>query len=163
MCLGFEFLSNACIFRYGSYGLFTSKYHRLFTLIEIFAEHIDTTDSPCKFWCAMARKIARKTATKKDPASKATRTKKEAENGPLHSMPADLKKALNSKSEVKAVWDGLTPLAKNEWICWVTSPKKPETRVKRIARALDDLANGKRGPCCWPGCPHRRPTAAKWF
>lgn len=163
MCLDFEFLSNVCVFRYGLPGLSISKYLRPFTLIEAFAENIDTIDSPCKFWCAMTRKIARKTVTKKDPASKAMKTRKEAENGPLHSMPSDLKKALNSKSAVKAAWDSLTPLAKNEWICWVTSPKKPETRVKRIARALDDLASGKRRPCCWPGCPHRRPTAAKWF
>ena len=100
---------------------------------------------------------------KKESKSKDTKSKKSKDNGPLHTLPSDLKKALNSKSEIKDAWDTLTPLAKNEWICWVMSPKKIETRTKRIARALEDLSNGKRRPCCWPGCPHRRPNAAKWF
>ena len=54
-----------------------------------------------------------------------------------------------------AAWRDITPLARNEWICWVTSPKKPETRARHIQRAKEDLAAGKRRPCCWPGCPHR--------
>ena len=83
--------------------------------------------------------------------------------GPFHSLPADLQKAINATSAVKKVWDQLTPLAQNEWICWVTSAKKVETRIKRIERAQDDLKAGKKRPCCWPGCPHRRPSAAKWF
>ncbi len=54
-----------------------------------------------------------------------------------------------------AAWTDITPLARNEWICWVTSPKKTETRTQHIRRATEDLAKGKRRPCCWPGCPHR--------
>ncbi len=83
--------------------------------------------------------------------------------GPVHSLPADLLKAINATSAVKKAWVDLTPLAQNEWICWVTSAKKDETRVKRIERAQGDLKAGKKRPCCWPGCPHRRPSAAKWF
>ena len=89
--------------------------------------------------------------------------KKETQAGPLHELPADLRKALFSTSKVKAAWEDITPLARNEWICWVTSAKKEETRQLRIARALEDLGKGKRRPCCWPGCPHRRPSAKKWF
>ncbi|MCB0405549.1 MAG: YdeI/OmpD-associated family protein [Bdellovibrionales bacterium] len=90
-------------------------------------------------------------------------TKKNKPAGPLHKVPTDLGKALNSTSAIKAAWKDLTPLARNEWICWVTSAKKEDTRTKRIKRALEDLAHGKRRPCCWPGCPHRRPSARKWF
>lgn len=81
----------------------------------------------------------------------------------LHTLPADLKKALAAAPKAKAAWDGITPLARNEWICWVTIVKKPETRKEHIQRACSDLAAGKRRPCCWPGCPHRRPSAKKWF
>ena len=82
--------------------------------------------------------------------------------GPVHSLPADLQEAIQAKLAIKKIWDALTPLARNEWICWVTSAKKNDTRPKRIERAQEDLIAGKKRPCCWPGCPHRRPVAAKW-
>jgi uncharacterized protein YdeI (YjbR/CyaY-like superfamily) len=72
-----------------------------------------------------------------------------------HTFPADFKKALTSSPLVYKAWEDITPLARNEWICWVTSAKKDETRVKRIFQAVDMLSKGKRRPCCWPGCPHR--------
>ncbi len=75
--------------------------------------------------------------------------------GPVHSMPADLRKALASAPAAQAVWEDITPLARNEWICWVTSGKKSETRSIRIEKALSKLTGGMRRPCCWPGCPHR--------
>lgn len=86
-------------------------------------------------------------------------TKKEK----LHRLPVDLAKLLRKSTEVKKLWDGLTPLARNEWICWVTMVKKAETRKEHLERLTQDLLGGKRRPCCWPGCPHRRPKAAKWF
>ncbi len=81
----------------------------------------------------------------------------------IHKMPADIKKVLNANSRVLAQWNNLTPLARNEWICWITIVKKPETRKEHIERLSADLLNGKRRPCCWPGCPHRRDSAKKWF
>lgn len=78
-----------------------------------------------------------------------------AKAGPVHSAPADLLDALASSAPAQLAWNGITPLARNEWICWVTSAKKGETRSRRICRALEELAQGKRRPCCWPGCPHR--------
>ena len=54
-----------------------------------------------------------------------------------------------------ATWLSITPLARNEWICWVESAKKTETRLKRIDWGRENLSDGKRRPCCWPGCPHR--------
>jgi len=85
----------------------------------------------------------------------------ESKPGPLHKAPADLRKALSSAAQ--ATWRDLTPLARNEWICWVISAKQSITRRRRIRRAVEELAEGKRRPCCWPGCPHRRASARKWF
>lgn len=73
----------------------------------------------------------------------------------LHSMPADLKKMISSSKKLDEIWKSITPLAKNEWICWVTSGKKAETRDIRIEKALSKLKGGMRRPCCWAGCPHR--------
>ena len=75
--------------------------------------------------------------------------------GVVHEIPVDLKKALISSEKVLELWNGLTVLSRNEWICWVTSVKKDETRKEHIRRVCEDLLNGKRRPCCWPGCKHR--------
>ncbi len=83
--------------------------------------------------------------------------------GPLHRMPQDLRRLLAANPGVAKLWDTLTPLARNEWICYVTIVKKAETRADHLRRLGEDLRAGKRRPCCWPGCPHRRPKAAKWF
>ena len=88
---------------------------------------------------------------------------KKIATGVVHQVPADLKKVLLSNSDLLAQWNNLTPLARNEWICWITIVKKPETRKEHIDRLSADLLDGKRRPCCWPGCPHRRPNAKKWF
>lgn len=73
----------------------------------------------------------------------------------VHKMPADLKKALAFAPMASAVWKDITSLARNEWICWITSGKKSETRSIRINKALSKLKGGMRRPCCWAGCPHR--------
>ena len=75
--------------------------------------------------------------------------------GVVHELPIDLRKALARDPEALETWEDITPLARNEWICWVTSAKKPETRNKRIEWGCSNLKEGKRRPCCWPGCPHR--------
>jgi uncharacterized protein YdeI (YjbR/CyaY-like superfamily) len=73
---------------------------------------------------------------------------------PLHSVPPDLRKALASNRAAQAAWEDITPLARNEWICWVISAKKPETRSRRIERTRTELTQGKRRPCCFAGCTH---------
>lgn len=83
--------------------------------------------------------------------------------GVVHKIPADLRKVLTSDKNVLEKWNMLTPLARNEWICWVTIVKKSETRLKHLDRLREDLLDGKKRPCCWPGCPHRRESAKKWF
>ena len=81
--------------------------------------------------------------------------KKEIARGVVHKVPADLRKVLNSSSTMREAWNNLTSLARNEWICWITSVKKPETRRSHIERASTELLDGKRRQCCWPGCSHR--------
>ncbi|MEZ4180050.1 MAG: YdeI/OmpD-associated family protein [Candidatus Doudnabacteria bacterium] len=76
--------------------------------------------------------------------------------GVVHRVPADLKKTLLSSTKVLLAWEDITPLARNEWICWVMSPKTAPTRAHHIKRLKEDLLSGKRRPCCWPGCSHRK-------
>lgn len=75
--------------------------------------------------------------------------------GTIHELPPDFRRAIESDAAAKQLWAVITPLARNEWICWVTSAKKPETRKRRIEVGLDKMRKGTRRPCCWPGCPHR--------
>jgi len=75
--------------------------------------------------------------------------------GTVHTMPSDWQKALNATPAARALWEDITPLARNEWICWVISGKKAETRGIRIKKGLSKLKGGMRRPCCWAGCPHR--------
>lgn len=75
--------------------------------------------------------------------------------GTVHTLPEDLRKALVSFPPALALWQDITPLARNEWICWVTSGKKEETRRIRIKKALSKMKGGMRRPCCWVGCVHR--------
>lgn len=70
-------------------------------------------------------------------------------------MPADLRAAIVANKKVYALWEDITPLARNEWICWVTSGKKAETRGIRIGKAISKMKGGMRRPCCWAGCIHR--------
>jgi uncharacterized protein YdeI (YjbR/CyaY-like superfamily) len=82
-------------------------------------------------------------------------SKKETTAGAVHKIPTDLQKAIAASPKARTTWDDITPLARNEWICWVTSGKKLETRNIRIVKALSKLGGGMRRPCCWEGCPHR--------
>lgn len=90
-------------------------------------------------------------------------TKTTISAGVVHDLPDDLRKALASNADALAAWENITPLARNEWICWVTIVKKEETRKEHIQRLLTQLQEGMRRPCCWPGCPHRNPKTKKWF
>jgi len=76
--------------------------------------------------------------------------------GVVHTVPMDLRRVLIASPRVLAAWEDLTPLARNEWICWVLSPKKAETRSQHIQRVRSELLEGKRRPCCWLGCTHRK-------
>ena len=82
-------------------------------------------------------------------------SKYEIPGGTVHKMPADLRKALVANAEGLAAWNDITPLARNEWICWVEGAKLIETRQRRVERVPTELAEGIRRPCCWIGCIHR--------
>lgn len=78
-----------------------------------------------------------------------------------HPLPDALRALLDRDPELRAKWEQLTDLGRNEWICWTISAKKPETRDAHLARLVSEIREGKRRPCCWPGCPHRRAGARK--
>lgn len=82
--------------------------------------------------------------------------KKEISSGTVHKVPADLRKTLASDTKMLAAWESITPLARNEWICWSVSVTKAQTRREHIERAREELKEGKRRPCCWYGCIHRK-------
>jgi len=82
-------------------------------------------------------------------------SKQEIPGGTVHKLPADLRKALAADTEALVAWNDITPLARNEWICWVEGAKLIETRKRRVARVPKELTEGMRRPCCWPGCMHR--------
>lgn len=71
------------------------------------------------------------------------------EKEPEPIVPADLRKALAANPAAKAIWADITPVARRDWIHWITSGKKAETRDKRIVVACDKLASGNRRACCF--------------
>lgn len=82
--------------------------------------------------------------------------------GTVHTLPQDLRSAIIASPRARALWEDITPLARNEWICWVISGKKTETRNIRIKKAISKMNGGERRPCCWVGCIHRddKPVSA---
>lgn len=82
-------------------------------------------------------------------------SKLEITGGTVHEIPADLRKALVADKISLEKWENLTPLARNEWICWNITVKQPKTRTDHIKRTVKELKEGKRRPCCWIGCIHR--------
>ena len=83
-------------------------------------------------------------------------TKKRIPAGVVHTMPADLRKIFVSDPAAQAAWEDITPLARNEWLCWIESVKKEDTRKNHLERTRTELKEGKRRPCCWAGCMHRQ-------
>jgi len=75
--------------------------------------------------------------------------------GVVHELPEDLRVALIANPTALDVWNDITPLARNEFICWVEDAKQEKTRERRIRRTKEELEEGQRRPCCWPGCKHR--------
>lgn len=76
-------------------------------------------------------------------------------HGTVHEAGQDLQDALQANPPLLALWKKLTPLGRNEFICWVDDAKQAATRQRRIQRLCEDLAQGSKRPCCWVGCIHR--------
>ena len=68
---------------------------------------------------------------------------------PEPTVPADLRKALATAPKARALWEEITIIARRDWIHWITSAKRPETRARRIGNACEMLAAGKRRVCCF--------------
>ena len=86
-------------------------------------------------------------------------TKTKLPEGTVHKLPDDMRKAILADKKVQEVWQDITPLARNEWICWTITCAKPETRAKHIRVMRDKIHKGERRPCCWIGCIHRTDKA----
>ena len=83
--------------------------------------------------------------------------------GLVHDLPTDLVKALTEAKEITDLWENLTPIARNEFICWVEDAKQENTRARRIKRTVEELLDGQKRPCCWAGCVHRTDKKpSKW-
>lgn len=80
---------------------------------------------------------------------------KKIAQGVAHDVPLDLRKALIADPKAHVAWEDLTPLSRNEWICWTITVKKEETRKEHVGRVISELKEGVRRPCCWIGCIHR--------
>ena len=81
----------------------------------------------------------------------------------MHELPSDLATALTETSEIAGLWENLTAIARNEFICWVEDAKREATRARRIIRTVEELLDGQKRPCCWPGCIHRTDKKpSKW-
>lgn len=79
--------------------------------------------------------------------------------GLVHVAGPDLEAAIRSDPETLRLWERLTPLGRNEFICWVDDAKQARTRERRIGRTLEELLEGRTRPCCWAGCIHRTDKA----
>ena len=71
------------------------------------------------------------------------------EEEPEPTIPADLRKALAAAPKARALWSDITPVARRDWIHWITSAKQAETRARRVVNACSMLAAGKRRVCCF--------------
>lgn len=87
-------------------------------------------------------------------------------SGTIHKLPPDMRTAILADKKMLAMWEDITPLARNEWICWTITCARAETRAKHIVVMKDKMHKGERRPCCWVGCIHRTDKAmspsAKW-
>lgn len=84
-------------------------------------------------------------------------------HGTVHVAGNDMQAALRADAAALALWQSLTPLGRNEFICWVDDAKQAKTRTRRIERTVEELHEGKKRPCCWAGCIHRTDKApSRW-
>jgi uncharacterized protein YdeI (YjbR/CyaY-like superfamily) len=70
--------------------------------------------------------------------------------GVVHDLPGDLEGALKCHPTALATWQDIPPLARNEWICWIESAKKQETRRKRLSGVAQALRMESAVPAAGP-------------
>jgi len=79
--------------------------------------------------------------------------------GVVHELPTDLRSALSRNATALDAWKDITPLARNEFICWVEDAKQATTRERRIRRTQEELENGRRVPAAGPAVSTASATA----
>ncbi|HXF48792.1 MAG TPA: YdeI/OmpD-associated family protein [Verrucomicrobiae bacterium] len=72
-----------------------------------------------------------------------------ARDWPEPKVPADFKSALAADPRARTLWMDITPIARWDWIRWISATRQPETRRRRIENACSMLKAGKRRPCCF--------------
>src|SRR5690349_12101743 len=100
-----------------------------------------------EFWSGAAQESGAHPANYHAPVSGG-----QVPGGVVHELPADLREALIANATALEAWKDITPLARNEFICWVEDAKREATRERRIRRTQEEIEDGLRRPCCWPGC-----------
>lgn len=108
--------------------------------------------------CEKARGRRRALDRRGQPTSNSIVASKPVPGGVVHELPDDLRRTLVESPVALAAWHDISPLARNEFICWVEDAKQAVTRERRIRRTREELEEGQRRPCCWPGCKHRERT-----
>ena len=81
--------------------------------------------------------------------------KKKISGGLVHELSDDLVSALTKTKKITSHWENLTPIGRNEFICWIEDVKQEKTRLRQINRTVVELIEGQKRPCCWAGCIHR--------
>jgi len=62
---------------------------------------------------------------------------------PLPEMPADLAAALAKQPKARAHYDAMSPTNRREYLEWVLEAKREDTRVRRIAQAVERLLENR--------------------
>jgi hypothetical protein len=104
-------------------------------------------DGQKSHWLKVSKKLSE--AAKAKPGDVVSLEIAPAAKEPEPKVPADLRKALAAAPKARALWSDITPVARRDWIHWITSAKQRETRVRRVANACSMLAGGKRRVCCF--------------
>ena len=69
---------------------------------------------------------------------------------PEPKVPQDLETALAAAPQkIQNLWKDITPMARWEWVRWVSATRDPDTRRRRVEVSVSKMRSGKRRPCCF--------------
>ena len=71
---------------------------------------------------------------------------------PQLETPAEFSQALKANKKAAAVFAAFSPSCKREYIEWITEAKRPETRDKRIAQSIEQIAENKQRNWKYQNC-----------
>jgi hypothetical protein len=81
---------------------------------------------------------------------------------PEPDVPRDLETALaGAPQTIQDLWNGITPMARWEWVRWVNATNNPDTRQRRVEVSISKMEGGKRRPCCFNLAACTDPELAK--